>query len=112
MGKEGVESPWFEYLTEPRDGFDVHLVNANPDSSELSEYEIGVLDSINEKFGRLNKWNLRDLTHTLPEWKDPNGSSMPIRVETILQVGGKTPEEIERIGSDAREIEFFESLLS
>jgi len=109
MGKEDGESPWFDYITEPHN-FSVGLVIPDPDSSELSEYELEVLTSINRQFGRLNQWNLRDLTHQLPEWEDPHGSSIPIKLETILQAEGKSAEEIERISGDARELLFFKTI--
>jgi uncharacterized phage-associated protein len=109
MGREDHASVWFEYVSEPRD-YDVALVIPNPDTSELSEYELRVLDSVDEQFGRLDKWRLRDLTHKLPEWVDPKGSSIPIQFKTILEASDKTKEDIERISADARELEFLESL--
>jgi len=109
MGREDGASPWFEYITEPQN-YNVSLVQRPPSSSELSEYELRVLDVIDEQFGRLDKWMLRDLTHKLPEWVDPNGSSIPIRIETILESADKSQAEIERIAGDARESCFLESL--
>ena len=67
---------------------------------------------MNEEFGQLDKWALRDLSHTLPEWEDPNGSCIAINPEDILRAANKSPEEIERIAAEAEELRFFNFLES
>lgn len=109
MGRSGAGSDWFDYISEPVN-YLVNLVRDDPEEDELSEYENGVLDGIDQKFGALNRWQLSDLTHELPEWEDPKGSSRPIELETILASAGKSPEEIEQITSEAHELSFFKSI--
>ena len=74
---------------------------------ELSDFEKGILADIYEQFGGMDKWSLRDMAHELPEWSDPGGSSCPIDISVILEAAGKSPEDIRRIKSAARELVFF-----
>jgi uncharacterized phage-associated protein len=100
---------WFEYVSE-KNGYDICLTTENPERDELSRYELGVLARIDEKYGHLNRWAVRDLSHQLPEWKDPQGSSKPIDPADILRAMGKPEKEIERIAADAEELWFFKTL--
>jgi hypothetical protein len=40
--------------------------------------------------------------HKLPEWKDPHGSSPPIRIAAILKAGGESDDEIRAIMRELR----------
>lgn len=67
------------------------------DLRELSEADLEVLDSTWEKFGRFSALQLREYTHdpdNCPEWQDPDGSSVPIRLETLLEKLGYSQEDI------------------
>jgi uncharacterized phage-associated protein len=61
---------------------------------ELSDAEIGVLDQVFASFGHMNRWQIRDFSHNLPEWEDPQGSSLPIATQDILKALGKKTDEI------------------
>lgn len=64
------------------------------DLDELSNAEIEVLDSVWQQFGKMSRWQLRDYTHEhCPEWKDPDGSSIPIDFKDVLIALGKTEDE-------------------
>jgi uncharacterized phage-associated protein len=65
----------------------------------LSDSDIEILEKIWEKYGAMDTWHLRDLTHTqhIPEWEDPNGSSKPIDYQTLFIKNGKTKHEAEAI---------------
>ena len=102
---------WFEYVSE-KSGYDVCLNKANPERDELSEYEISVLMRTDEKYGNLSRWVVRDMSHRLPEWKDPQGSSKPIDPADILRAVGKSEEEIERIAAEAEELWLLKNLLT
>lgn len=57
------------------------------DLDELSDADVRALNKVWAKFGHMNKWQLRDWTHSrknVPEWEDPGGSSLPIPLERIL----------------------------
>ena len=108
-GTPAKASEWYTYITEPT-SYEVALARIDPDTDELSRFELRVLEEIDSAFGSLDKWELVELTHTLPEWVDPERSSLPIEPETILRAEGKSPEEIERIVHDAEEIRFLRAL--
>lgn len=108
VGGQLPDSAWATAVSPP-EGYDVRLV-ADPGADELSAYETEVIDRIDRAYGRMNWWQLRQLTHGLPEWRDPEGSSLPIAPEEILRAEGKSPEEIERISQDAEELWFIDRL--
>lgn len=60
---------------------------------ELSQADIEVLEDVWAKFGKMSRWEIRDYTHTLPEWEDPNGSSNAIPHRKILMAMGRSEEE-------------------
>jgi hypothetical protein len=101
-------SPWAASISPP-DAYDVRLIG-DPGTDQLSRYELEVLDRIDRLYGHLNWWQLRQLTHALPEWRDPQGSSIPIAPEEILRLEGKSPEEIERLTHEAEEAWFVDQL--
>lgn len=101
--------PWFSYISE-RANNRVTLVKTNPGRTELSDYEIEVLDFIHAHHGHLDQWQLRDLTHRLPEYVDPNGSSSPINPEDILRAESKSESDIQHFARLAEETYFLGSL--
>jgi uncharacterized phage-associated protein len=59
----------------------------------LSRTDLEVLGETWDKFGGMDKWVLRDYTHTeCPEWEDPQGSSHPISYKTLFHHLGYSPE--------------------
>ncbi len=103
MGKRDRPSVWFEYVSEPSN-YTVSLIKQNPETDELSKYELNMLDEVFEEFGSVEKWDLVEMTHQLPEWHDPDRSSIAIEPETILASEGKDKSEIERVGREAVEL--------
>jgi uncharacterized phage-associated protein len=110
-GRFDATSSWPRYVT-PKDGYDVRVVEGDAETDELSEYEIDVLDEVTAKFGHFDRWKLVDLTHELPEWVNPSGSSIDIDVRAILQDAGKSDEEIAEIASQAEAVWMFKSAFS
>jgi hypothetical protein len=91
------ESPWHQQIERATDPYCVRL-KARPQTAELSEAEKNVIGKIFERYGRMNRYKLRDLLHeVLPEWQDPQGSSLPITYRDILSAGGKSEPEITQI---------------
>ncbi len=69
----------------------------------LSVADREILDCIWTEFGHLNKWQIRDYTHTLPEWEDPDGSSNPIRFRDVLLAMGKSFDQAKAAESSESE---------
>ncbi|GAB7532763.1 Panacea domain-containing protein [Pseudomonas sp. 3A(2025)] len=55
---------------------------------ELSRADVAILDEVFEKYGRMTRWALVDLLHTLPEWENPGNSSKAIDTEVTFQSFG------------------------
>jgi uncharacterized phage-associated protein len=100
-----TESAWWRYVSEP-EGYAVSLCPPI-EVSELSEYEIELLTEVHEQYGSWDGWALVAYTHGLPEWTDPQGTSLPIDARTILQDAGKSDEEIQAIAATVSEIRAF-----
>ena len=99
---------WYEYVSEPTK-YEVTAKKA-PETDELSRYELGVLEGVLARFGEMSIWALRDWTHTLPEWDDPNGSSKAIEPDTILRLSGRSDTEIREMTEMAEELWFMNNL--
>jgi len=58
---------------------------------ELSEADIEIVDEVWQQYGDKNQWELADMQHDpkiCPEWKDPQGSSIPVSYDDIfLSIG-------------------------
>jgi uncharacterized phage-associated protein len=57
------------------------------DLLELSDADVAVLEEVWNKFGHMNKYQVRDYTHNggCPEWQDPDGSSITIKPEELFK---------------------------
>jgi len=114
MGEEPSRDghEWLERISAPTgDGYTVRARTEAPDDSELSDYEIGVLQNVAETYGKMDRWDLVRFTHTLPEWMN-NRSAIAIDPELILRAAGKSDEDIERIASEAQMLMFMRQLAS
>lgn len=91
-----VDKPfWSQYISPPSE-YQVSLIREAP-NDRLSRAEERLIDQVFAEFGYLNRFALVDYVHTLPEWKDPHGSSIPIHIREILEANGLGAEDIEAI---------------
>lgn len=75
---------------------------------ELSVAEQNVLDSVYNRYGTMNRWDLVNMLHDpkyCPEWSDPKGSSIRISTGDLLLKNGKTQEQTEAILKKLEEAE-------
>lgn len=111
MGEHDVQNhPWFQYLTE-RQGHEIGLRQENLTFDELSAFEREVLSNTFTSYAHLGPWGLREITHALPEYQDPQGSSLPIDPLTILSSAGWADDDIHDVLMDAREEVFLQRVL-
>ena len=99
-----AKSYWHEFIQRPAEYVYTLRFSGVPDTSALSEAEVAILDRVFHRHRGKSEWELVKLTHDLPEWKDPKGSSKPIAFETILEAGGKKsliPALAEEAAADA-----------
>ncbi len=72
------------------------LMSSEEDLRELSESDVEILQSIWSEFGNKSAHWLREYTHrheNCPEWEDPDGSSVPIKLETLFEALGFSEAE-------------------
>lgn len=79
-------------------------------NDQLSPAEEALLDEVFTKYGHLGRWDLVERTHELPEWTDPQGSSIPIRPADILRNEGFSDEEIAEMEADWEEAAYARAL--
>jgi uncharacterized phage-associated protein len=103
---------WDSYIT-PKIDHEVSLraLDAVP-NDQLSPAEEALIDDVYRRYGHLGRWELVKLTHTLPEWTDPQGSSLPIRPEDILLSEGYSEEDIAEMRSNWDEVGYASSLFA
>lgn len=104
------EFPAWSVLIEKSSPTTVAL-RAKPDLGSLSDADIEILTEVAELYRKIDQFKLSDMTHEeFAEWRNPGNSSREIPVERILEVLGKSPEEIERVKRSAEEKRHFDKL--
>jgi len=87
---------WSRFISAPLGEYEVELLREAP-VDRLSRAEERLVAEVFAKWGHASRWELVDFLHTLPEWKDPRGSSLPIHIRDILKAGGEDESEIRAI---------------
>lgn len=101
VGDEKEAPVWFSLIAEKIEKHK-YMVLVNEDLTidalqELSEADIDILDSVWQDFGKMSAKRLETYTHdaaNCPEWQDPDGSSVPIDLQTLMKHLGYTDDEI------------------
>ena len=88
---------WKKHISGRR-GHSVILLE-KPNIEELSQREINLLKEIYENYFHLGL-RLIDFHHQLPEWINPGKFSIPVPIENILKVLGKSKTEISIIAEE------------
>jgi uncharacterized phage-associated protein len=99
-GMEEERAGWDEFLTARAN----HTVGLSDPAltieqlDELSDDDLEILKETWGRFGRYNKWALRDYTHEhCPEWEDPQGTSAQIPYERVFKfLSKKDPRELQK----------------
>jgi hypothetical protein len=98
--KPNETTPWTMYVSAPSE-YQVKALRRPPEVGRLSDFELDILRSVFHRYGRMNRFDLVELTHRLPEWEDPGASSAPIDYTVILRSAGKTEAEIAAMTAEA-----------
>lgn len=105
----GTNPVWRQYISAPSN-YEVSL-SAVPETEELSPAEESLIEEIFNKYGKLSRWDLVNLSHELGEWQDPQGSAIPIDYRDILRAGQKTESEIAAVLSELEALAAAEAML-
>ena len=103
---------WGDFIQESAP-FTVKLVK-EPTWGVLSDAEADLAAEIFGEFGARNRWDLVDLTHQFPEYREPDEDhrQWPIRYLDVLRAVGKSEKEAEDICAYVRGVNAAKSLLS
>jgi len=88
---------WSSYISAPFGDYEIQLNTTLQNKRKLSPAEEDMLSKVFDEFGRENRWKIVDFVHTLPEWKDPGGGSIPISISEILHALNESEENIRAI---------------
>ncbi len=102
---------WSRYITPPLGEYEVALRGDEVPANLLSRAEEKLLAEIYAAFGTWTRWQLRDYTHTLPEWRNPCGSSIPIEIDELLKAQGSSESEASEIVSGMKAAEVADKVL-
>jgi uncharacterized phage-associated protein len=102
---------WSKYISPRNQKWEVELLE-DPSDDELSQNDEDIIHEIYSKRVNLEDFDLVDITHQFPEWQNPNGSSIPIKLEEILIPVGKTTEQIKLIQSDIHHENYLHRILN
>jgi uncharacterized phage-associated protein len=105
----GADPIWRRFISPPQ-GWDVALI-AEPETEELSQAEEALIEEVFSQYGKMNRWDLVRMSHDLPEWQNPNGSSIRIEYRDILRAGKKTESEIAAVEAELQSLAFAEAML-
>jgi uncharacterized phage-associated protein len=78
---------WAEFIA-PRREYDIPLARkvSADDLDELSRADLKILKETWDEFKDTDRFDLAEWTHKFcPEWRDPNGSSIPIDFATVFK---------------------------
>lgn len=91
---------WSKYIAKVQ--YDVALTTQySMPLEELSEAAREILDELFYRFGHYTYGQMIDYCHKLPEWHDPDGTSVPLAPEDILRSLGNNEETIKEVARDS-----------
>jgi hypothetical protein len=101
-------SLWSQFIVKSkRDPYAVELIK-NPGIGKLSRAEIALINEVYQELGYMTYRQLIDWVHdpqNIPEWQDPDGSSIPIKIQDILSKAGYSEDEIQELVDELKSIE-------
>lgn len=106
-----VISYWHKHISSPV-SYNVSL-KQEPEFDELSKRERDLIVKLFKKYEKCDQWQMVEICHKiLPEWQHPGNTSIPIRIEDILQTLNKTDRQIEVIENEITGINSVRAVLS
>ena len=106
------KSAWHNLIPRPSPYVYTVRFSGVPDTSALSEAELALLDEVFARHRHKTEDQLVELTHQLPEWRDPGKTSVPIPFEEILRAAKKPDAEIQAVAREAAADDFMDRALA
>lgn len=83
-------------MISPREGHKLSIADESEVSFDnLSEAEKAIADRVYEDYGHVPRFELARMTHEFAEWRNPNGSILPISYQDILRALGYGDEQVD-----------------
>ncbi len=101
---------WKSFIVTLPKRYEVMLNGSPAPIKKLSEAEVDLIRELYQELGHHTGFELEAISHHLPEWHDPNGSSIPINLEELLAVLDYGPDEIKRISTELEAEEEIDAL--
>jgi len=95
-----------------RDDHKVSVIDCEVSCDSLSEAEMEIADQVFDKYGKIPRFELVEITHSFPEWADPNGSVLPISHEDILKGANFKTDQIAAIIDELTEQDNIHKMLT
>lgn len=90
---------------------DYEVQLAQPVSDEaLAPADSELITEVFRRYGHLDQWQLRDLTHGFPEWREPSGGRLPIRYADILRAVD-SEDDAQEVAGELEDLNFFAAVL-
>lgn len=107
---DGIDEPtiWTRHLEKV--GNEMRLVLPEH-VADLSPAETSLVEEVFDKFGRIDKFDLCNLTHSFGEWEDVGKRSKIIRIERVLAEMGKSEEDIHRVAEEVGHLNQVDELI-
>lgn len=113
---------WYQHISHPYtystpENKKEHSVKLDdmPETDELSQRELKLIDEIYDQFGEFDQYELVIMSHDIcPEWDEKareKSTSIVLSINDILHASGKTPEEIEEIREEVETLNYVDELL-
>lgn len=103
---------WKEYIHTIKSNYDVVLTGSPPKTRKMSKIECDLIKEIYSKYGHFGPFELEAISHTLPEWQDPDGSSLPLELVDLLKALNFHPDDVLRVESEIMEEQLLDEVLS
>lgn len=101
---------WGQHISSPKE-YKIKLI-ADAGNDQLSKAEERLIDEVYAENRQFDQWQLSKISHDLPEWQDPEGTSIRIDIEDILAAGGFARKEREAIVRDLKGLRMMQALSS
>lgn len=102
---------WKSFILTLPKSFEVMLNGAPAPLKKLSQAEVDLIKEVFSNLGQYSGFELEAISHNLPEWHDPNGSSIPIEWDELLSALGFDENDINRIKAELEEEVEIDNLL-
>ena len=94
-------SEWNEYLS--RNGNSVKLIKSIDRFGKLSKAIKDLIAELYDRYGQMNFDELKEITHSFPEFQDPGNRSSPISTRSLIEAVVEDKNEVHNILQDLRE---------